>query len=221
MLRGKRAPSLPHDTASSLVEITKAHASLCSEAKVQATKDNDLIYHDILPSEASLTQIEKLPVAAPITIQEVYGNPDVSKLIGPDIFIRLIPLAVHESASVYSEEKAKLVRGEVERTELNEGEIRASLEHLGLPGLVSAWRRMTDDDEEGDGEVEVSSGVRRLAEEIQQSGATEPMLRNLDAERERCERELRDLSGLLDNESRECERMRVSGVHCPACGTPY
>lgn len=209
---GSATPSLPHDTASSLVEITKAHASLCSEAKVQATKDNDLIYHDILPSEASLTQIEKLPVAAPITIQEVYGNPDVSKLIGPDIFIRLIPLAVHESASVYSEEKAKLVRGEVERTELNEGEIRASLEHLGLPGLVSAWRRMTDDDEEGDGEVEVSSAVRRLAEEIQQSGATEPMLRNLDAERERCERELRELGGLLDNESRECERMRVSGV---------
>jgi hypothetical protein len=218
---GSATPSLPHDTASSLVEITKAHASLCSEAKVQATKDNDLIYHDILPSEASLTQIEKLPAAAPITIQEVYGNPDVSKLIGPDIFIRLIPLAVHESASVYSEEKAKLVRGEVERTELNEGEIRASLEHLGLPGLVSAWRRMTDDDEEGDGEVEVSSGVRRLAEEIQQSGATEPMLRNLDGERERCERELRELSGLLDNESRECERMRVSGSLCHAFVTPY
>jgi hypothetical protein len=203
-------PTLPHDAASSLAEITKAHATVCSEAKAQAVKDNDLIYHDILPSEASLPQIDKLPAAAPITIQEVYTNPDVSKLIGPDIFGRLIPLAVHESASVYSEEKAKLVRAEVERTELSEGEVRAALEHLGLPGVVEAWRRMFEDDEENEGDLEISPGLRRLAEEVERGGPTEPMLRTLEGEREKCERELRELGGLLDNESRECERMRVS-----------
>ncbi len=70
-----QTPSLPSDTATNLLEICKAHATLCAEAKEQATKDNDLIYHDILPSEAALPQIEKLPAAAPITIQEVYANP--------------------------------------------------------------------------------------------------------------------------------------------------
>ncbi|OCF40708.1 vacuolar protein-sorting protein BRO1 [Kwoniella heveanensis CBS 569] len=203
-------PSLPHDAGTSLQEITKAHATVCAEAKDQATKDNDLIYHEVLPSEAALPAIEKLPAAAPITIQEVYGNPDVTKLIGPDIFIRLVPLAVHESASVYSEEKAKLVRAEVERVEISEGEIRAGLEHLGLPGLVSRWRKLAEDDEvDGEGEVEISSQVRRLAEEISQAGSIEHSLRQLDGDRERCERELRELSALLDNESRECERMRA------------
>jgi len=176
---------------------------------VQSAKDNDLIYHDILPSEAALPSIDKLPPAAPITIQEVYSNADVSKLIGPDIFIRLVPLAVHESASVYSEEKAKLVRGEVERVDMGEGEIRAGLEHLGLPGVLSTWRRLADDDEDGEGDVEISSDLRRLADEIVRGGPLEGQLRNLEAERERCERDLRELSGMMDNESRECERMRV------------
>ncbi|KAK1927324.1 BRO1-like domain-containing protein [Papiliotrema laurentii] len=202
-------PSLPHDAATSLAEITKAHATVCSEAKEQAVKDNDLIYHDILPSEASLPAIEKLPAATPITIQEVYQNQDVSKLIGPDIFIRLVPLAVHESASVYSEEKAKLVRGEVERVDLNEGEIRAALEHLGLPGVLGAWRKIAEDEESAEADIEISGSLNRLAEDVQRERQVESLLRSLDAERERCERELRELNGLLDNESRECERMRA------------
>jgi hypothetical protein len=202
-------PSLPADAAISLVEITKAHATLCVEAKDQAVKDNDLIYHDIQPSEASLPAIEKLPTAAPITIQEVYQNQEVSKLIGPDIFVKLVPLAVHESASVYSEEKAKLVRGEVESVDLSEGELRAGLEHLGYPGIVSVWRKLVEDDEDGDQEVDVNSSLRHLAEDVQRGGSVDNLLRSLDTERERCERELRELSGLLDNESRECERMRV------------
>jgi hypothetical protein len=208
-------PSLPHDAATSLAEITKAHATVCSEAKEQAVKDNDLIYHDILPSEASLPAIEKLPAATPITIQEVYQNQDVSKLIGPDIFIRLVPLAVHESASVYSEEKAKLVRGEVERVDLNEGEIRAALEHLGLPGVLGAWRKIAEDEESAEADIEISGSLNRLAEDVQRERQVESLLRSLDAERERCERELRELNGLLDNESRECERMRVSTSYGP------
>lgn len=193
-------PTLPHDAATSLNEITKANATVCFEAKEQAVKDNDLIYHDILPSEAALPAIEKLPPAAPITIQEVYQNPEVSKLIGPDIFVRLVPLAVHESASVYSEEKAKLVRGEVERADINEGEIRAGLEHLGLPALVNTWRKVASGD---DAELELSPEI--LALEVRSVD-----LAQLSSSRDRCERSLRELSSLLDNESRECERMRVS-----------
>lgn len=208
-------PSLPHDAATSLQEITKAHATLCSEAKNQAQRDNDLIYHEIMPSEASLPALEKLPPAAPITIQEIYGNPDVSKLIGPDIFIKLVPLAVHESASVYSEEKAKVVRSEVERVDLNEGEIRAALEHLGFPSLVSAWRALAEDGGDGDAEVEISSALARLSDEVRSGGTTEHLVRTLETERERCDRELREMNGLLDTENRECERARVSEILSP------
>jgi hypothetical protein len=203
-------PTLPSDAATSLQEITKAHATLCSEAKTQAQKDNDLIYHEILPSEASLPQIEKLPAAAPITIQEIFGNPDVSKLIGPDIFGKLVPLAVHESASVYSEEKAKLVRQEVEKYEITSIEIHTSMEHMGMPGILRVWQKLMSDDEGTEGDVEVSSVVMRLADEIRNGGSLDHLVATLDSQREKCERELRELNGLLDNENRECERARVS-----------
>ncbi|CAK9785382.1 BRO1-domain-containing protein [Cutaneotrichosporon oleaginosum] len=201
-------PTLPNDAGTSIVEIAKAHAAVVDEEKKQAIRDNDLIYHDVLPSEAALPPIDKLPAATPVVIQEVYQNPDVSKLIGPDIFARLIPLAVHESASVYSEEKAKLVRAEVERVELSEGEVRAALEHLGLPAAVNAWRRMADGDD-ADADVEVSSDVVRMAGDIQRSGSTDARVRKIEGERQRVERELQELSGQLDNESRECERARA------------
>ncbi|WOO83221.1 Vacuolar protein-sorting protein BRO1 [Vanrija pseudolonga] len=204
------SPTLPHDAGSSLAEITKAHATLTSEAKTQGVKNNDLIYHDILPAEAALPAIDKLPPATSVTIQDVYGSPEVSKLIGPDIFIRLVPLAVHESASVYSEEKAKVVRAEVERVELSEGESRASLEHLGLPGIVASWRRIADGEDGSGDDVDVSSGIIRLAEEVSQdASSTNSRVLQLEGERARVERELQELTAQLDEESRECERARA------------
>lgn len=202
------SPTLPTDAGSSLVEICKAHSAACAEAKAQATKDNDLIYHDALPSEASLPAIEKLPPATPVTIQDVYGNPEVSKLIGPDMFARLIPLAVHESASVYSEEKAKLARGEVERVEISEAEIRGALEHMGFPAIVSRWRKLADgDDDEED--ISLPGEIVRIANEVRDAGSTDAQVRKLEGERARFEHELQSLSASLDNESRECERARA------------
>ncbi|KAL1405795.1 bck1-like resistance to osmotic shock [Vanrija albida] len=204
------SPTLPHDAGSSLAEITKAHATLANEAKTQGVKNNDLIYHDILPAEAALPSIDKLPPATTVTIQDVYGSPEVSKLIGPDIFIRLVPLAVHESASVYSEEKAKVVRSQVEQVELSEAESRAALEHLGLPGLVGQWRRIADGEDGNDDDVDVSSSVIRLAQEVSQdASSTNRRVLQLEGERARVERELQELTAQLDEESRDCERARA------------
>ncbi|AAW44609.1 hypothetical protein CNG02100 [Cryptococcus deneoformans JEC21] len=200
-------PSLPHDAANALNEIVKAHATVCGEAKEQAVKDNDLIYHEVLPSEASLPAIEKLPPAAPITIQDVYGNQEVTKLIGPDIFLRLVPLAVHESASVYSEEKAKLVRAEVDKVELAEGEIQAGLDHLNLPEEIDRWRQFLEGDTNDD--VPLSQQLKSLVDSVGDVRQVENDLGRLDGERAACERELRELNGALDAESRECERMRA------------
>lgn len=208
--------TLPHDAATALLEITKAHQALCLEQKNQAAMDNDLIYHAILPSESSLPPVEKLAAATPITIQEIYGNPDVSKLIGPDIFIRLVPLAVHESASVYSEEKAKLVRAEVERVDLAEGEIRAGLEHLGLPANLRKWAAIIDPSEGSESQEGPSDSLRQWAVEIERDERSDPvagLLKRLEDERGRCEREMAEIARELETESRECERMRATHTH--------
>ena len=210
------SPTLPSDAATSLVDLTKTHLALVSERKQQATRDNDLIYHAIVPSEAALPTIENLPAATPIPIQETYSGPEVSKLIGPDIFHRLVPLSVHESASVYSEEKAKLARAEVEKSDAAEGDVRAALESLGLPAGLNKFKQMAAGGGLGglDALAIPSKEVMAWSEQVQEDNesgeGTERLLARLDESRRKAGNEIEWVQGQLDDESRECERMRVS-----------
>jgi hypothetical protein len=203
-------PTIPHDGATNLLEITKTHATLCSEAKVQAQRDNDLIYHEILPSEASLPPYGTASREPPIGIKEIFTPPHMSQLIGPDIFSRLVPMSVHQAASVYSEEKAKVVREVVEKVDMSEGEIRAGLEHLGFPGLITEWRELADS--EGDSDIDISSELARLADDVQRAGPLENLVGNLELRRDKYEKEVRAMLAILEHESMDCERTRVG--HC-------
>lgn len=204
-------PTLPADAATCLLEITQAHLATALESKTTAERDNDLIYHALPIPAASLPAIDPLPLntlASPITIQEIYAQPEVTALIGPDIFRRLVPLEVHEQASVYSEEKAKLVRGEVERCDVAEGEVGAALNELDPRTRIARVRALGASNANG-----VPSQVERWAEQIsqrEQASGVEQMLRRLDDARRGCERLVEQLGRDLDDESRECERMRVS-----------
>lgn len=196
-----------------MVEIVKTHATVVEERKVQAQKENNLIYHAILPAELSLAPIDKFDAAKPIPIQETYATADVAKLIGQDIFHRLVPLAVHEQASVYSEEKAKLVRFEVDRSEEADGDGQASLASLGLPEVLNRYRGMLVGGQGGlEGLAMPGSAVLGWAGEVNQQEReeeTQTMLARLDKAKSGVERDLNWIKEELDKESRECEKLRV------------
>ncbi|KIK68316.1 hypothetical protein GYMLUDRAFT_80796 [Collybiopsis luxurians FD-317 M1] len=204
------SPTFPPDAGSSLVERLKAHLSLCTDRKTEAQRENDLIYNAILPNADSLPVVEQLSVAVPIPIQEVYGTPEVQKTIGQDIFLRLIPLSVHESASVYSEEKAKLARGEVERAEKAESEARAALDGMGVKEGLAKFRAMAEG--EADGEDEIPLQVHRWKEDISLIESREPvttLLGQLSSRKAAVKKELENISAQLETESHQCEMMRV------------
>ncbi|KAG7085708.1 hypothetical protein E1B28_003252 [Marasmius oreades] len=208
------SPTLPADAGTSIQERTKVHLTLCTDRKNEAQRENDLIYNAVLPAVEALPNIDKTAVASPIPIQEVYGTPDVQKTIGQDIFIRLIPLSVHESASVYSEEKAKLVRGEVENAESAEVQVRSALEALGVKEGLVRFRAMAEG--EVGGEEEVPLDVRRWKEDIVMIEEREPvesLLNQLVKLKENVRQELEDVSRDLEIESRDCEIMRVKYEH--------
>ncbi|KAG6830945.1 hypothetical protein H0H87_006706 [Tephrocybe sp. NHM501043] len=208
------SPTLPADTGPSLLGLTKTHSALCSERLQTATKENDLIYHALLPSAESLPKVDGLPVATTVPIHEVFGTPEVQKTIGKELFVRLLPLSVHESASVYSEEKAKLVRGEVEAAEETEVRVKSLLESLGVPGSLVRYRAIVGGQVTGDGEV--PKEVRKAVEEVQRlerEGGVEGMLQELGRLRERVGGELDILGRDLEIESRECEEGRVKWEH--------
>lgn len=208
------SPNLPPDAGTCLLDLTKAQLTLCTEKKNEAQRENDLIYNSILVPAETLPQIEKTAVATPISIQDVYGTPDVQKVIGTDLFIRLIPLSVHESASVYSEEKAKLVRGEVEKADEAEAEVKAALYSLGVREGLVRFKAIAEG--EVGGEVEIPVDVRRWREDITVMEQREPvdtLLGQLNRLKTNVQQELESISRDLDAESRECESARVKYDH--------
>ncbi|KAF9030291.1 BRO1-domain-containing protein [Hymenopellis radicata] len=184
------------------------------EKRNESNRENDLIYNAILPAPEALPQIDKTAVATPIPIQEVYGTPEVQKTIGQDLFIRLIPLSVHESASVYSEEKAKLVRGEVEKAELAEVEVTSALDEMGVKEGLKRFRAMAEG--EVGGEDEIPLDVRRWRDDIaviEERESVPTLVAQLGRLKSTVGQQLESLSQELDTESRSCEMMRVKYEH--------
>lgn len=136
--------NLSSETGSSLIDATKRHLANVQEKLTSFNKDNDFIYHQVIPTEASLGVIPKLPAAKAIPVSELYQGQDIQRIIGPDIFQKIIPMSVTESASLYDEEKAKLFRAEVETVETANGEMAASLDYLKLPASLSILKGGTD-----------------------------------------------------------------------------
>jgi len=138
--------NLGSDCGSILADITKRHLSTVQDKQRETAKDNDYIYHQTVPAEASVPAIPKLQAAKPIPVNELYAGQDIQRITGPDLFAKIVPLAVTESASLYDEEKAKLVRAETERVDTANGEMAASLDYLRLPGALQVLKGGFDQD---------------------------------------------------------------------------
>ena len=214
MFLPQMSPNLPADSGQSLFELAKSQLALSTERRAEAQRDNDLIYNAVLPTAETLPAVDKTVVATAIPIQEVYGTPEVQKVIGPDLFLRLIPLSVHESASVYSEEKAKLVRSEVEKAEGAAGEARSALDALGVKAGLPRFRAMVEGSVAGEDEIPLD--VRRYREDItviEEREGMETLLKRLGELKGSVRIELDSTAQDLDAESQECEAMRVKYGH--------
>lgn len=215
MFMTQMSPNLPPDAGTAIQELTKFHHALCTDKKNEAQRDNDLIYNAVVPPVETLPQIDKLSVAKPIQIQEVYSAADVQKTIGPDIFLKLIPLSVHESASVYSEEKAKLVRAEVERADTAESEKRSALDALGVQEGLGRYKAMVEG-LHAEGASELPTEVTRMRDDISLIEEREPVTRllsDLARLRDTVHNDLDSVQRELEIETRDCEAMRVKYDH--------
>ncbi|KAJ7083734.1 BRO1-like domain-containing protein [Mycena belliarum] len=215
---GPSSSTLPADAGSCMLALAKSHLALVSDRRAAASRENDLIYNAILPSVDTLPPIETkatLTVATPIPIQEVYGAPDVQKTIGADFFGRLVPLSVHESASVYSEEKAKLVRGEVERADTAEGEAKSFIDGLRVMSGLERIRSMLQDASAASAPPEVARWAADIAS-LEGRESVASLLAQLERLKSTLRPELDPGAGIareLDAESRDCEMMRVRYEH--------
>ncbi|KAG8631452.1 hypothetical protein KVT40_000592 [Elsinoe batatas] len=194
--------NLSSETSSILLEMTKKHITACTEKLAELNKDNDFIYHQLVPAEPSLTAIPKLPAAKPIPVSELYQGQDVQRIIGPDIFQRIVPMSVTESASLYDEEKAKLIRAEGERVEIANDELAASLDYLKLPGSLNILKGGLDQ------EMAVDPEFRRWCEDFAGHEKFGGVFEQLNATKADIMRMIDNASNSLDREASVCEKMR-------------
>lgn len=194
--------NLASDTGSILSDMAKKHAVTCQELLGQLNKDNDFIYHQAVPDEAALPPIPKLPAAKAIPVSELYQGQDIQRIIGPDIFQKIVPMSVTESASLYDEEKAKLIRAESERVEIANDEMAASLDYLKLPNSLNILKGGLDQ------EMTVDSEFRSWCEDFVGHSPFAEAFESLNASKSGIHASLDGAMKSLDMEESVCEKMR-------------
>jgi hypothetical protein len=194
--------NLTAETGTTLIELTKRHLSSVQEKLAELVKDNDYIYHQTVPAQASLPVIPKLPAAKPIPVSELYAGQDIQRITGPDIFQKIVPMAVTESASLYDEEKAKLVRAETERVETANSEMAASLDYLRLPGALQVLKSGFDQ------ELAADDDFRSWCGAIATHETPSSIFDFLSSSKEAIVAVLDKSSKQLDMEESFCEKMR-------------
>ncbi|KAB8216929.1 BRO1-like domain-containing protein [Aspergillus novoparasiticus] len=194
--------NLSAESGSQLLDIVKYHLATVQAKLVTFTKDNDFIYHQPVPNEAGLSAVAKLPAAKAIPVSELYQGQDIQRIIGPDIFQKLVPMSVTETASLYDEEKAKLIRAETEKVETANGEMAASLDYLKLPGSLNILKGGMDQ------EMTVDDEFRRWCQDLAGHQSFTKAFDGLQERKSEVLAQLDQCSKQLDLEESVCEKMR-------------
>ncbi|KAG8230659.1 hypothetical protein J437_LFUL010678 [Ladona fulva] len=102
------------------------------EGKLKAARaDNEFIYHERVPAKEILPEIHGASLVKGIPFD--VNDPEVA---GPELFSRLVPMRAHEASSLYSEEKAKLLRKVGSSIEEKDQEVVAFMSSLQLDHLL-------------------------------------------------------------------------------------
>lgn len=194
--------NLNPECGAQLQEMCKRQLSTTQDKLKEAIKDNDFIYHQTVPPEASLPAISKAPAAKPIPVSELYAGQDIQRITGPDLFAKIVPMAVTETASMYDEEKAKLIRAETEKVDTANGEMAASLDYLRLPGALQVLKGGVDQD------ILPDEDFRQWCDDVADHEDPAAIFEFLKSEKDYVVTALAESSKQLDTEEGSCEKMR-------------
>ncbi|KAJ2735389.1 bck1-like resistance to osmotic shock [Coemansia sp. BCRC 34962] len=207
------AEDLYPESTQGLQELIDSLAANVSEELRKANHDNDVIYNDAVPNTSTLPQLEAASVVSNFDINKFYASEERSNVVGSELFSRLIPMAVHESSSMYSEEKAKMLRAEEDKVNLADGELHDALSFMKIPGSLRRFERSPSSP--GLGSIlssfaDPSKAVREAVYSVQSAERTSPlaeMRAQVEGQRSRANDELAELSRMLDEEQVASERV--------------
>ena len=194
--------TLTAESGPALVDLVKHNQTNVQALLATMVKDNDFIYHQPVPNEAGLSPVARVAAAKAIPVSELYQGQDITEITGPDIFKKLVPEKVTQIASIYSEEKDKLLRAETEKAETARSELAASLLSLDLPGSLDVLKGGMNQDMSVDGEF------RRWCSELAGHSPFRKAFDELQERKLEVLSQLDECSKQLDLEESVCEKMR-------------
>ncbi|XP_050712311.1 tyrosine-protein phosphatase non-receptor type 23-like isoform X2 [Eriocheir sinensis] len=126
-----------------------------------AQKENEFVYHEKVPPIASLPEVKGASLVKGIAFS--VNDVEVS---GQDIFQKLVPLEAHQASSMYSEEKAKLLRQVGTAIQEKNEELETYLASMQLDTLAldSNSDSLPQELVESCADLNASSGVKKLTD---------------------------------------------------------
>ena len=125
------------------------------DALRSATRENDFIYHQKIPSGDTLTAVERLDMTQILSLGQI--EKEITARKGPtessnepqnletdlveDYFKGLMPIQVHEKASLYSEEKATIFRDLSREVEESTVALGAALDSMGMKSVFDNMKK--------------------------------------------------------------------------------
>lgn len=121
------------EEAYELLDNFKYHKDALNIKLTDLNKDNDLIYHDIIPSLITLAEPKPMDSTAIIPMNKVESFNQISEYNYNNFLKNVVPINIHEMLSYYSEEKSQLLRNELDEVDVSNEELLSVLEYLKLP----------------------------------------------------------------------------------------
>ncbi|KAH8259392.1 hypothetical protein KR026_003456 [Drosophila bipectinata] len=105
-------------------------ADVVEAKRKNAKNENEFIYHEAVPELSTIAAVQGANLVNGIGFQVTD-----EEHAGPDIFARLVPMKAHEASSLYSEEKAKVLRKYGTLLEEKDTQLEAYMSSLTLDNL--------------------------------------------------------------------------------------
>jgi hypothetical protein len=220
-----------------------------------AIRDNDFIYHQKIPSGDTLVAVERLDMTQVLSLGQV--EKEITTRKGPaeptnepqnletdlieDYFKGLMPIQVHEKASLYSEEKAKIFRDLGREVEESIVALDVALDSMGMKSVFDNMKKSAKFGKKPEGLLVThlisrnvsfqhfpSFGLWEMAKEISREERLQPMELTISEIRSILDivgKTIRDCREVIDQDEREYQQgkvrpMRMNHVESPG-GIPF
>ncbi|KAJ2231463.1 bck1-like resistance to osmotic shock [Coemansia sp. RSA 485] len=213
------AEDLYPESVQGLQELITTLAANIAEELNKANHDNDVIYNEAVPNTSTLPPLDAASVVSNFDINKFYASEERSNVVGSELFSRLIPMSVHESSSLYSEEISKMLRAEEDKVNLADGELQDALSFMKMPGSLRRFERPLQpsgpDGRSGISAIiaelaEPSRSVREAASSVQAQERNNPlseMRARVESQRIGASDEISELRHMLDDEQRASDQV--------------